>query len=75
MAWYDKAEKVARQLDPNYSAVGFDYLFTPPMLLFPDKPANMHYKTYERLYQKYLGYVTKGNQLDKLAMDKLIGRI
>jgi hypothetical protein len=72
--WYDKAQTIAWELDPNYWEDGFSYLFSSPHILFPNKPKNMHWSVYEKKLAKYTKYVVKGNRINKAQLEAIVDK-
>ncbi|MDT2422078.1 hypothetical protein [Enterococcus avium] len=70
--WYYKAQAIAQEIDPDYWEDGFSYLLTHPNILFPNKPKNMHWKTYERKLAKFVKYVERGNKINGAALEVVL---
>lgn len=72
--YYHRAERIARQLDPGYSADGFDYLLTRPVELFPNKPKYIKQITYQRLFSQFCYLVQRGNISNQKELTRVLNK-
>lgn len=72
--YYQRAEKIARSLDSDYYADGFDYLMTSSRNLFPDKPKYMKQITYKRLFGQFCYLVQRGNVYNQRELNWILNQ-
>lgn len=71
---YRQAERIACQLDSNYHADGFEYLFSKANDLFPLKPKYMKQVTYKRLYARFSDWVRRGNVYNHQELNRVLNQ-
>lgn len=69
--WYDKAIGIARKIDKEFWADGFEFM-RASYFLFPSKPKHMKWSKYEQLKAKFNDYVSKGNEINYRQLRKYL---